>query len=100
MHSGNIDERHMGWTLPWSGAFREFRDERAAILEFDAGLTREEADRIAYELATVYVHDRHRLATLEKHVPMWKKLYPKQDLSKEERELEELRRKVKAPTSE
>ena len=38
--------RARGWPDKWRGMW----DERAAIMEFDGGLTRDEADVAAYEI--------------------------------------------------
>ena len=45
------------WQMPGSDALREGFEERAAIMEFDGGLSREEAERAAGAL----VSTRHRL---------------------------------------
>ena len=46
---GSIGSRE-GWGISGEEGLREEFEERAGILEFDAGLSRSEAERLAWEL--------------------------------------------------
>jgi hypothetical protein len=52
---GSFDTRMQGWTLPDHADFKELWQERAAILEFDAGLLRADAEAQGKEWATQVV---------------------------------------------
>jgi hypothetical protein len=57
------NRQFIGWTLPDRADY----EERAAILEYEGGLPREEANRRAYEIVEADIEREFR----KRHEPMW-----------------------------